>query len=205
VPYCFSIVCGPLGATGPETITNHSFTNIQAIANSIVTAETNAGIEPIGLVGYSGVTNVFRDTNGALAAVSSPEAVDFYSPDTFNYNILDVSADGKTLTVKSMGIYSTAQNSASEYDAIGNPARTLFSFDIPAADPATTPTLGFNRTASSFALSWPYAYLTYLLQSNSTSLMNPAAWATVPGVSNNSITINIDNTQTNVFFRLIKF
>jgi phosphodiesterase/alkaline phosphatase D-like protein len=32
VPHTFSIVCGPLGATGPDAITDHSFANIKAIA-----------------------------------------------------------------------------------------------------------------------------------------------------------------------------
>ena len=61
--------------------------------------------------------------------------MDFYSPDTFNYNTLDVSADGKTLTVKSVGINSTAQNSGLEYDSVNNPARQLFSFQVDAANP----------------------------------------------------------------------
>mgnify|MGYP003694162979 CR=1 FL=1 len=38
------------------------------------------------------------------------QPADFYSPDTFNYNVLDVSADGKTLTVTSCGVNSTVQN-----------------------------------------------------------------------------------------------
>ena len=135
VPYCFEVVCGPLGATGPDFIQNHTYALAKKMADSIYNAEVAAGIEPIGLQGYPGLTNVMRDTNGTLVAVSSPEAVDFYSPDTFNYNKFDVSADGKTLTVKSYGINSTVQNSFTEYDATNNPERILFSFQIPAADP----------------------------------------------------------------------
>ena len=52
------------------------------------------------------------------------------SPDTFNYNVLDVSADGKTLTVTSYGINSTVQNAFVEYDPVNNPERALFSFQI---------------------------------------------------------------------------
>ena len=44
------------------------------------------------------------------------QPADFYSPDTFNYNMLDVSADGKILTVTSYGINSTVQNGFVEYD-----------------------------------------------------------------------------------------
>jgi len=44
--------------------------------------------------------------------------------------VLDVSADGKTLTVTSYGINSTVQNGLVEYDPIGNPEQALFSFQI---------------------------------------------------------------------------
>ncbi|MBS9383587.1 MAG: SdiA-regulated domain-containing protein [Dolichospermum sp. BR01] len=137
VPYVFSIVDGPLGATGPDTITNHSFANIKAIADDLATKQAAAGIEPIGLNGYAGLHDVKRDQNGTLVSKATPGAVDFYSPDTFNYSVLEVSPDGNTLTVTSKGINSTAQNSATEYDASGNPIRTLFSFQVDAAQAPT--------------------------------------------------------------------
>jgi hypothetical protein len=127
VPNTFSIVCGPLGATGPETITDHSFANIKAIADSLANAQVVAGIDPVGLQNYPGLHNLFRD--GDPTAGTNPQAVDFYSPDTFNFTVLDVSADGKTLTVTSVGMNATAQNAGIEY-ANGPQARTLFSFQI---------------------------------------------------------------------------
>src|SRR5262249_38953581 len=39
VPYCFSIVCGPLGATGPDLISNHQFSLAQKLADSVANAE----------------------------------------------------------------------------------------------------------------------------------------------------------------------
>jgi hypothetical protein len=57
--------------------------------------------------------------------------VDFYSPDTFNFTVLDVSADGRTLAVTSVGMDSTAQNAGLEYVS-GPQARTLFSFQVDA-------------------------------------------------------------------------
>jgi hypothetical protein len=136
VPYCFSIVCGPLGATGPDLFVNHDWASIQGAANLIANAQTAAGIDPIGLVGYPGLHDVKRDQNGTLVAESTPQYADFYSPDTFNYIVLDVSPDGKTLNVSSIGINSTAPNSAKEYGADGNTARTIFSFKVDAADPS---------------------------------------------------------------------
>jgi hypothetical protein len=71
-----------------------------------------------------------------VTRLGDPEAdtlrqpADFYSPDTFNYNVLDVSPDGKTLAVMSYGINSTVQNGFEEYDSVNNPEELLFSFKI---------------------------------------------------------------------------
>ena len=108
VPHCLSIVCGPLGATGPDLFANHDWASISNATKLLTDAEVAAGIETIGIAGYPGLHNVKRDQNGVLVTESTPQAADFYSPDTFNYNVLDVSADGKTLTVTSKGINSTA-------------------------------------------------------------------------------------------------
>ena len=44
--------------------------------------------------------------------------------------MLDVSADGKILTVTSYDINSTVQNGFVEYDPFNNPEQELFSFQI---------------------------------------------------------------------------
>jgi phosphodiesterase/alkaline phosphatase D-like protein len=141
VPYVFSIVAGPLGATGPDLITNHTFAMAQQYANSLVEAQQAAGVEPFGLIGYPGLHGLVRD--GDPKASTSPQAVDFYSPDTFNFTVLDVSADGRTLTVKSVGMDATAQNAALEY-ANGPQARTVFSFQLDAL-PITRGGFVFDR------------------------------------------------------------
>ena len=128
LPYCFEIVCGPLGATGPDLISNHSFSLVRKLADSIASAETAANLEPIGLAGYPGLHQVRRLGDPDADTLRQP--ADFYSPDTFNYNLLDVSADGKTLTVTSYGINSTVQNGFVEYDPVNNPERALFSFKV---------------------------------------------------------------------------
>jgi len=131
VPYCFEVVCGPLGATGPDFIQNHTFALAKKLADSLANAQAAANLEPIGLVGYPGLHHLVREGD-PLAAVT-PQPVDFYSPDTFNYNKFDVTPDGKTLTITSYGINSTVQNSFQEYDAAHNPERPIFSFQIDAA------------------------------------------------------------------------
>ena len=134
VPYAFAIVCGPLGATGPDFISNHSFDLAKKLADSIANAQVAAGVEPIGLTGYPGLHDVVRD--GDPAAATAPQPADFYSPDTFNYNQLEITPDGKTLTVTSYGINSTTQNSFLEYDPANNPERKLFAFSVDAAPPS---------------------------------------------------------------------
>ena len=128
VPYCFEIVCGPLGATGPDLISNHSFSLVKKLADSIANAQAAANLEPIGLAGYPGLHQVRRLGDPQTDTLRQP--ADFYSPDTFNYNVLDVSADGKLLTVTSYGINSTVQNGFVEYDPVNNPEQALFSFKI---------------------------------------------------------------------------
>jgi hypothetical protein len=57
-----------------------------------------------------------------------PQPVDFYSPDTFNFTVLDVTPNGHTLTV-SIGMNSTGQNVGIE-SANGPQANTIFTFKI---------------------------------------------------------------------------
>jgi phosphodiesterase/alkaline phosphatase D-like protein len=133
VPHAFSIVAGPLGATGPDEITNHTFAMAQQYANSIAAAQEAAGIEPLGLIGYPGLHDLFRD--GDPAASTNPQPVDFYSPDTFNFVVLDINKNGKTLTVTTIGMNSTAQNAGIEY-VNGPQAHTILSFMVDAAKDA---------------------------------------------------------------------
>src|SRR5262249_22265530 len=130
VPHVFSVVAGPLGATGPDLITNHSFAMAQQYANSIAAAQEAAGVEPIGLIGFAGLHDLFRE--GDPNAATNPQAVDFYSPDTFNFTVFEVSRNGKTLTVSSIGMDATAQNAGQEY-VDGPQARTILSFKVDAA------------------------------------------------------------------------
>jgi len=129
VPSVFSIVAGPLGATGPDLITNHTFAMAQQYVNSLVAAQEAAGVESFGLVGYPGLHDLVRD--GDPTADTNPQAVDFYSPDTFNFTVFDVNKNGKTLTVTSIGMNATSQNVGIEY-VDGPKARTIFSFKVDA-------------------------------------------------------------------------
>jgi phosphodiesterase/alkaline phosphatase D-like protein len=128
VPRCFSIVDGPLGATGPDLITDHTFTNVKAIADSLAEAQTAAGLDPVGLDPlYPGLHSVTRE--GDPFADSLRQPIDFYSPDTFNYTILEIGADCPTLTVTTYGINSYQVNTFPEISAAG-PVRQILSFQV---------------------------------------------------------------------------
>jgi phosphodiesterase/alkaline phosphatase D-like protein len=128
-----SIVDGPLGATGPDTITDHSFANIKALADKLAADQVKAGVNPIGLsANFAGLKNVVRE--GDPTADTSRQAVDFYSPDTFNYTTFDVSADGKTLNVNVQGVNSYAKDTNPEPSAT-NPVRSILSFSLDASLP----------------------------------------------------------------------
>jgi alkaline phosphatase D len=110
VPGAFQLVAGPIGAGGPDGFTDHSFTAVQKAANDRNASQLALGEPQLGLpADFLGLRNVFRQ--GDPNAANSPSPVDFYSPDTFNYNytVLNVATDG-TLTVETWGIPSYQQN-----------------------------------------------------------------------------------------------
>ena len=109
VPGVISIVDGPIGATGPDTVTDHSYANIKTLADALVTKQVANSVDPIGLDPNTvGLFNVWRE--GDSTATSAPKAVDFYTPDTFNYAVLEVTPEG-VLNVALRGVNSYAQNS----------------------------------------------------------------------------------------------
>ncbi len=135
LPSAISVVDGPIGATGPDTITDHSFANIKTLADKLTAKQVAEKVNPIGLdPNFAGLKNVYRE--GDPNADTNRQAADFYSPDTFNYTTFDISADGKTLNVTVQGVNSYAANSFPEPSA-ANPVRTILSFSLDADVPPT--------------------------------------------------------------------
>jgi phosphodiesterase/alkaline phosphatase D-like protein len=148
VPGCFQILVGPLGAGGPDGITDHSFENIKSIADSFASQQQAFGVDPIGLdPAFPGLANVYREGDPDADMLRQP--VDFYSPDTFNYASLNVSPDGSTLTVSVYGINSFAANTFPEPDQVG-PERLILSFQI--TNTAAKPRHGLIPQPASVAL-----------------------------------------------------
>jgi alkaline phosphatase D len=124
LPGAFTIVAGPLGAGGPDAITNHDFTKLKAVADTLANGEAATGIDPLGLdPAFPGLHSVHREGDPAADRQRSP--IDFYSPDSFNYVVLDISPDGRTLSVDTWGIDSYRANTFPEPDARNVPRRIL--------------------------------------------------------------------------------
>ena len=128
VPGVISIVDGAIGATGPDTVTDHSYTNIKSLADALASKQTTNDVDPIGLdPNFAGLFSVRRE--GDTTATTAPKAVDFYSPDTYNYALLEVSPEG-ILNVALRGIDSYAKNSFPTPSASNQPREILgFSID----------------------------------------------------------------------------
>jgi hypothetical protein len=134
VPDAFQIVAGPIGAGGLPDVTDHSFTNIKSLADNLAAAQAAVGMDPNGLnPDFPGLLNLFREGDPDADVVRQP--VDFYSPDTFNYADLEVSADGTTLSVSIFGVNRFAANTFPEPGTVG-PERLILSFQITNAPPA---------------------------------------------------------------------
>ncbi|MBO3460945.1 alkaline phosphatase D family protein [Aetokthonos hydrillicola Thurmond2011] len=124
VPGAFTIVAGPIGASGPDKVTNHNFNFIKLFTDVLVSQQNAKGINPFGLdPKLPGLQNVFREGDPQANTLRQP--VDFYTPDTFNYVTLDISADGKTLSVNTYGINSYAPNTFPEPNKVGSVRRIL--------------------------------------------------------------------------------
>jgi phosphodiesterase/alkaline phosphatase D-like protein len=157
VPGAFEIVVGPIGATGPDGVTDHSIANIQALASSFATQQVALGIDPIGLdPNFPGLINVSREGDPNANANRSP--FDFYAPDTFNYASLSVDPTGQNLTVTIDGINSYAVNSFPQPNA-ANPVRQLMQFTI-TTNGVDAKSNSFNLTQGSATVNGPVASFT---------------------------------------------
>src|SRR5262249_43701416 len=128
-PRTFQIVMGPIGATGPDGITDHSIANILQLAENFAAEQISFGIDPIGLdPNYPGLHDVSREGDPQADLLRQP--FDFYSPDTFNYVTLEIGAC-PTLTVTVKGINSYAANTFPQPN-VSNPLRQILRFKLDA-------------------------------------------------------------------------
>jgi hypothetical protein len=73
-------------------------------------------------------------------------------------------------------------------------------------EPATPPTIALENSATSFTLSWPPSYTSFVLrgQTNAVTIGLGTNWAPVSGVVGNRITIPRNTANGSVFFQLFK-
>jgi phosphodiesterase/alkaline phosphatase D-like protein len=113
LPGAFEVLTGPLGAGGPDQVTDHRIDNIRHMLDTPSTVVDNnpdlvARADPaIGLVGFPGLADVYRD--GDPNAATSPSSIDFYATDKFCYTTLAWDAHGN-LRVETWGIDSYKEN-----------------------------------------------------------------------------------------------
>ena len=88
--------------------------------------------------------------------------------------------------------------SKAEMEALGGPSAAKLPVTI---SNVTGPALKIQGSGTSLTILWPVSEMGYTLESN-TSVINPTGWTPVPGVVNNSVTVNTGNGS--VFYRLRK-
>jgi phosphodiesterase/alkaline phosphatase D-like protein len=142
VPGAFQVLTGPLGAGGPDAITDHSFANIESLLNTGSTIVDNNpdliahGDPAIGLVGMSGLSNVYRA--GDANAATAPSSIDFFAPDKFGYTTLNFDQWGN-LRVETWGIDSYEQNT---FPTTGETPSLIMGFSINVPEPASIALFG---------------------------------------------------------------
>jgi hypothetical protein len=128
VPGAFTIVAGPIGSMVANAAYDH--VSMKQSVDRLAAKERSAGIEPIGLrPNFPGLKQVYRE--GDPEADIRCDPVDFYSPDTFNYVVLEISADGSSLTVETWGIDAYPPNRFPEPSEV-RPPRRILSFRVEA-------------------------------------------------------------------------
>jgi hypothetical protein len=108
LPNAFQVLAGPIGAVGPD---QPPYKVGRSLADEYPTVldslqEINADLDryqapEIGLVGYPGLSNVYRQFDPDAA--TNPKSVDFYTPNTFGYTTLEWDT-AQALTVTYWGI-----------------------------------------------------------------------------------------------------
>lgn len=150
---------------------------------------------------YSGDTTI----NGGLLAIAQP---------TFSANAAVIITNGAVLQLDFAGtnrIAGLVLNGVSQPFGVYNNATSPLYITGPGSLLVAEPSTATNPTnitgvvnGTRYDLSWPDSHKGWVLQSNSVSVANGAAWFPVANsTATNRMTLNINPALTNVFFRLV--
>lgn len=112
-----SVVSSPIGAIRPDSF---SKADLLTLSEELTKNYLSRNLDPIGLrAGFPGLVSLKRQPVGThtQADVNNPKAIDFWSPNTFNYGLMDVNTSGQ-LTVSIRGIEAYARGA---WPAIAGP------------------------------------------------------------------------------------
>jgi len=128
---------------------------------------------------------------------------------------LNVTISGSSLTNGDRFVLFTAPSITGSFTSMSLPSGYTWSNSVATdgaitvlavnSEPATPPTLSTSVTGNSLTLTWPIAYTSYVLQSqtNSLSVGLGTKWTTVL-TTGNTITVPINSANGSVFYRLKK-
>jgi len=128
---------------------------------------------------------------------------------------LNVTFSGSSLTNGDRFVLFTAPSITGSFTSMSLPSGYTWSNSVATdgaitvlavnSEPATPPTLSTSVTGNSLTLTWPIAYTSYVLQSqtNSLSVGLGTKWTTVL-TTGNTITVPINSANGSVFYRLKK-
>jgi autotransporter-associated beta strand protein len=198
-------VTNSAGATSTLTLdlaADSSFDG-QIAGNVAVTKAGFANLTLSGLNAYAGNTTV----NAGILTITQPTLTPASTVTVANGAVLQLDfAGGETNQVAGLVLDGVSQspglyNSTTSSPFIAGTGNLLVASPV-ANDPTN---LNVSLSGGALTLSWPSTHLGWVVQSNAVSLVNTSAWF---DISNSQLAtnwvINVNQVQTNVFYRLRK-
>ena len=178
------------------------------------TAATLAVTGSVNLGGNTVMDITKTNTTKASDKLTATGAIDLGGTLTVNFSGNTALAPGDRFTLFTAGSY-THSFAATNLPALSGMAWSNsitsgnWNVEVIATEPTTPPFLTNQLVSGSVKLSWDTSYTSYVLlgQTNAVGAglnTNSSAWAPVPGVVGNQVTIPIDTSVGSVFFKLKK-
>lgn len=204
--------------TGLTMVTNGTLAGIGTIAGPVTVAPAGKlGAGDAAAVGKLTVNNTVNIQGGAVLRINKTGGVktndQVVSSSAVSYGgtlvVSNITTDATPLVAgDTFTLFSAASHSGSFTNIAGAPAGFGYTFTngvlTVITTVATNPTnITMSVSGNSLNLSWPGDHLGWTLQTNASSLADTNAWFPYPGsTTTTNVSIPLDATKTNVFFRL---